>query len=217
MEQTDKHFENYKKRSLKDLFKAMKYDDFKVVLEAMVLGDVELEFQSSYKEVLLSVVHCFEQIKPIKGEVLYYPLNDVWISTTNRGPKSNNKVKMSVIPNGASMEIAITESTSDNKPSKNYHFIRKILEILGNNRMLDNTCDQYIHALKTKYISLAKVVAQMNKNSVMTNSFHQKKTRKVDQYSSSLHGLILSSNLPLTEMEIIFKWTDQLKSALPEL
>jgi hypothetical protein len=195
----------------------MKYDDFKLVLEAIVLGNVQLEFQCSYKEVLLSVVDCFEQIKPIKEDVLCYPLNDTWISTMNRSTKSNNKIKISIIPNGASKEMVVTESTRDNKPAKNYHFIRKILEILGNDRMLDKACEQYIHALKTKYISLAKVVAQMNKNCTMTKSFHHKKSRKMEQYSSSLNSLILSANLPLTEMEIILQWTDQLKCTLQEL
>ena len=117
------------------------------------------------------------------------------------------------------MKICVTESANESKPARNYHFIRKILEVLKNDRMLDRTCEQYIHALKTKYISLAKVVAQSNKNCAMSNKFNQKKSTHVDQYSlssSSMKDLILSSNLPLTEMDIILKWADQSKCILQD-
>ena len=111
---------------------------------------------------------------------------------------------------GELVNICILESTKQNKSGKCYNLIQKIMEALDNERMLDKTCELLIHSLRTKYISLATVFGQMKKsekkNSIKSIS---KRQRKVER-CSSMNDLVLSANLPLTEMDIILHWADQL-------
>ena len=118
---------------------------------------------------------------------------------------------MTISLKGDAINLSITASTKQNKITNNYYFIEKIMEVLGNDRMLDKVCDEYIGGLKTKYISIAKVFSIIRKsNNKGTWASIVSKSNKVDY--SSMSELLLASNLPLTEMDIILNWAEQISS-----
>ena len=203
------------KMSFKELYKIMKTEDFGILLTALVLGYAEIEFQCVYKELLLSVVQCFAQIRPLKEETSCIYSNETWLSRLNTGQDINNKINVGIKASGSSIEIAIIDLSKQCKSPKTYQMTQKIMKTLENNRMLDAVCEEYIYVMKTKYLSLAKVFVQINpSNEKHSDSNSKLKTRKNDS-ACLMNDLLISNNLPLTEMDIILHWADRLSMCKP--
>ena len=88
--------------------------------------------------------------------------------------------------------------------------MEKVLEVLCNERLADEVCENHIHALKSKYISIVKIYSRQKnlrktKDKLSSMMFKTKNCRK-----HTLNNLLFSANLPLTEMSVILQWADEL-------
>ena len=191
-----------------------KVDDFRNIIEAIVLGQPQIEFRSDNRNVIICVLERLTNLQPVRKEYSCKRIEGSWRSTLNETSKSNNKINVSIDSCEDSC-IKLSIGYSETPPSRETKcdMVEKVLEILSNERLADEVCENSIHALKSKYLSVAKVYSQQNQQKNFCNAkdkisslvFKTKSRRK-----SILTNLLCSANLPLTEMSVISRWADQI-------
>ena len=189
-------------------------DDFRNIIEAIVLGQPQIEFRSDNRNVIICVLERLTNLQPVRKEYSCKRIEGSWRSTLNETSKSNNKINVSIDSCEDSC-IKLSIGYSETPPSRETKcdMVEKVLEILSNERLADEVCENSIHALKSKYLSVAKVYSQQNQQKNFCNArdkisslvFKTKSRRK-----STLNNLLCSANLPLTEMGVISRWSDQI-------
>ena len=80
---------------------------------------------------------------------------------------------------------------------------------MSNERMVDDVCDEYIEALKEKYISVAKVFSIVNKPDMATKGLWTS-SRRLPLNIEQMNDILLSSNVPTGDIDIILLWADQI-------
>ena len=200
------------KISLREIYRSIEnVDDFRNIIEAIVQGQPRIEFRSDNENVIISVLDRLTRIKPVSKEYSCNRIDGSWTSTLNETSKSNNKISVSIDSNEDSyIKLSIGYSEKSTSTETKCHFVEKVLEILCNERLADEVCENHIHALKSKYISIAKVYSRKKnlrktKDKLSSMVFKTKNCRK-----HTLNNLLFSANLPLTEMNVILQWADEL-------
>ena len=195
--------------SFKEVYNAMAKKEFKALLESVILSDSEIELQCSYKSLLFGVASCLERLRPYKEDVQTDFINDLWISKLICVHPPNNKISLNISIDENFLKIDIIDvlnrHTQINR--KKYYLVDKIIQVLENERMQEETCDEYIRTLTTKYISLANVINETKK---IGNNNSNISSKSVQSRSVVIKDLLLSSNLPLTELDIIDRWSKML-------
>ena len=200
------------KISLREIYRSIEnVDDFRNIIEAIVQGQPRIEFRSDNENVIISVLDRLTRIKPVSKEHSCNRIDGSWTSTLNETSKSNNKISVSIDSNEDSyIKLSIGYSEKLTSTETKCHLVEKVLEILCNERLADEVCENHIHALKSKYISIAKVYSRKKnlrktKDKLSSMVFKTKNCRK-----HTLNNLLFSANLPLTEMNVILQWADEL-------
>ena len=200
------------KISLREIYRSIEnVDDFRNIIEAIVQGQPRIEFRSDNENVIISVLDRLTRIKPVSKEYSCNRIDGSWTSTLNETSKSNNKISVSIDSNEDSyIKLSIGYSEKLTSTETKCHLVEKVLEILCNERLADEVCENHIHALKSKYISIAKVYSRKKnlrktKDKLSSMVFKTKNCRK-----HTLNNLLFSANLPLTEMNVILQWADEL-------
>ena len=200
------------KISLREIYRSIEnVDDFRNIIEAIVQGQPRIEFRSDNENVIISVLDRLTRIKPVSKEYSCNRIDGSWTSTLNETSKSNNKISVSIDSNEDSyIKLSIGYSEKSTSTETKCHLVEKVLEILCNERLADEVCENHIHALKSKYISIAKVYSRKKnlrktKDKLSSMVFKTKNCRK-----HTLNNLLFSANLPLTEMNVILQWADEL-------
>ena len=200
------------KISLREIYRSIEnVDDFRNIIEAIIQGQPRIEFRSDNENVIISVLDRLTRIKPVSKEYSCNRIDGSWTSTLNETSKSNNKISVSIDSNEDSyIKLSIGYSEKSTSTETKCHFVEKVLEILCNERLADEVCENHIHALKSKYISIAKVYSRKKnlrktKDKLSSMVFKTKNCRK-----HTLNNLLFSANLPLTEMNVILQWADEL-------
>ena len=197
------------KVSLKEVYNAMAKEEFKVLLESVILCDSEIELQCSYKSLLLGVAGCLERLRPNEKDVQNDFMNDVWISHLISIHPPNNKISLNISIDDNFLKIDIIDFLNQHTQinRKKYYLVDKIIQVLENERMQEETCDEYIKTLKTKYISLANIINETKK---IGNDDSNISSKSAARRSVVIKDLLMSSNLPLTELDIIERWSKML-------
>ena len=200
------------KISLREIYRSIEnVDDFRNIIEAIVQGQPRIEFRSDNENVIISVLDRLTRIKPVSKEYSCNRIDGSWTSTLNGTSKSNNKIAVSIALNEDSyLKLSIGYSEKSTSIETKCHFVDKVLEVLCNERLADEVCENHISALKHKYISIAKVYSRQKnlrktKDKLSSIMFKTKNCRK-----HILNNLLFSANLPLTEMNVISQWADEL-------
>ena len=200
------------KISLRESYRSTEnVDDFRNIIEAIVLGQPQIEFRSDNRNVIICVLEKLTNLQPVRKEYSCKRIEGSWRSTLNETSKSNNKISVSIDSNEDSyIKLSIGYSEKSTSTETKCHFVEKVLEILCNERLADEVCENHIRALKSKYISIAKVYSRKKnlrktKDKLSSMVFKTKNCRK-----HTLNNLLLSANLPLTEMNVILQWADEL-------
>ena len=200
------------KISLREIYRSIEnVDDFRNIIEAIIQGQPRIEFRSDNENVIISVLDRLTRIKPVSKEYSCNRIDGSWTSTLNGTSKSNNKIAVSIALNEDSyLKLSIGYSEKSTSIETKCHFVDKVLEVLCNERLADEVCENHISALKHKYISIAKVYSRQKnlrktKDKLSSIMFKTKNCRK-----HILNNLLFSANLPLTEMNVISQWADEL-------
>ena len=203
------------KISFRELYRSIKnVDDFRNIIEAVVQGQPRIEFGSDNKNVMICVLERLTNLQPVRKEHSCNRVDGSWTSILNGTFKSNNKIIVSVdLCEDSGIKLSIGYSEKPLSRETKCDFVEKVLEVLSNERLADEVCENHIHALKSKYLSVAKVYSQQNQQKNFCNAkdkissfvFKSKSRRK-----STLNNLLCSANLPLTEMSVISRWADQI-------
>ena len=200
------------KLSFRELYRSIEnIDDFRNIIEAIVQAQPRIEFRSDNKNVIIGVLDRLTNMQPFRKEHSCNRVDGSWTSTLNGTSKSNNKIAVSIALNEDSyLKLSIGYSEKSTSTETKCHFVEKVLELLCNERLADEVCENHIHALKSKYISIAKVYSRKKnlrktKDKLSSIMFKTKNCRK-----HILNNLLFSANLPLTEMNVISQWADEL-------
>lgn len=186
----------------------MSKEEFTVLLEVIVLVDTDIEFHCSYKSLLHGVVDCFVRLLPYEEDLENELVNNILILKLNKTHQQNNKITVNIATDNNYFNLNIVEFSNEHKKINRtkYYLIDKILQVLENDRIQEGACEEYINALKTKYVSLANVTNKMKKS-------EKKDSKCISIQSKAMKDLIMSANLPLTEEEIIVRWSKLLSES----
>ena len=200
------------KISFRELYRSIEnVDDFRNIIEAVVQGQPRIEFGSDNKNVMICVLERLTNLQPVRKEHSCNRVDGSWTSILNGTFKSNNKIIVSVdLCEDSGIKLSIGYSEKPLFRETKCDFVEKVLEVLSNERLADEVCENHIHALKSKYISIAKVYYRQKnlrktKDKISSIMFKTKSCRK-----ATLNNLLFSANLPLTEMNVICHWAEQL-------
>ena len=150
---------------------------------------------------MLGIVGCFIRLRPREEDLESEFVRNILILKRTMTDQQNNKMTVNISTDNNFFNLNIVEFANEHKQinRKNYYLIDKILQVLENDRIQEGTCEQYINVLKTKYVSLASIINKMKMES--------KSSKSTSIQSMAIKDLVMSANLPLTEEEIIIRWS----------
>ena len=144
------------------------------------------------------------------------PKRVIWFKVKAQGnrnetSKSNNKITVSIVlTDDSHIKLSIGYFEKSTTTETKCHFVEKVLEVLCNERLADEVCENHIRAFKSKYISIAKVYSRQKnlrktKEKISSLIFKTKSCRK-----ATLNNLLSSANLPLTEISVVLQWAEEI-------
>ena len=117
---------------LKELFGSMQREEFRTILESIILGS-RIIFKCSDRNYLELVVKCFSKLSPIKEDIVFYRIEDTWISHINYDPRADNKITVAIMMDAPKPQISLVPpcSAKPAKLKKHFSFLQKIIDLIG--------------------------------------------------------------------------------------